>query len=91
MGYFVFSTPISYLQATSIGYQFSSLSASISRVSLFRTSYLYDPWMLPSLCYVIEDTVYTEMVKPLSVVEVAYQAIQQTTVDLDQTPSLTEF
>jgi hypothetical protein len=48
MGSFDFSTPISYLRSTPVGYQNSSPLDFTSRVTSFRTSYLHDPWMLPS-------------------------------------------
>lgn len=45
---------------------------SVMEIS-FKTSYLSDPWNLPNL----SDEKLTGMAMPLSVVEVAYKAIQE--------------
>jgi len=46
--------------------------------------------VLPSSYYSVEGHNHVGMAMPLSTVEVAYQAIQQATVDPYQAPSLTE-
>jgi hypothetical protein len=90
MGTFNFPAPISYIRATPIDYQNSSSSVPITRVGSFRTSYLEDPWVLPSPCESVKGHVHVRMAMPLSAVEVTYQAIQQATADLDQTSSWME-
>jgi hypothetical protein len=52
----------------------------------FRTLYLQDQWVLPSPCETFDGRTHARMVMPLSAVEVAYQDIQCTTIDLDKTP-----
>jgi hypothetical protein len=77
MGYFDFPTPISYIHTT-----------PINRVASFRTTYIQDPWTLPSPSNVVEGRVHIRMVEPLSAVEIAYLAIQQGTTNPDQNPMI---
>jgi hypothetical protein len=77
MGTFNFSTPISYINSI------SGESSSSLRFIPFLTSYLNDPWTLPSLAMSYEGHSHIGMEIPLSIVEIVYQAIQEATADLD--------
>jgi hypothetical protein len=61
--------------------------AEIFQVSSFRTNYFNDLWTLPSTSDSMEGIGHPGMSIPLSVVEVAYSLVQQSSVDLDPTPA----
>jgi hypothetical protein len=64
--------------------------AEIFHVSSFRTTYFQDPWTLPSPSDTMDATGHAGMYTPLSVAEVAYSSVQQTsaTPDLILAPEL---
>ena len=70
----------------------SSLGRDSSSLSLvhFRTSHLEDPWNLPSPSTLYEKSRLTKMEMPLSTVEVAYQVILDSTIDLGPSSLRTE-
>ena len=49
----------------------------LSLVQSFKTSYLDDPWILPTLLDSREDSHYSEIVLSLFASEIVYQAIHQ--------------
>jgi hypothetical protein len=55
----------------------------------FHTSYFNDPWTLPSLTASCEGQSHTGMAMPLSTVEIAYQVVLDSSVDLDLVTSQT--
>ena len=59
--------------------------AEILQISLFRMTYFYDPWNLPSPSATMEGTEHHGMAIHLSVVEVSYSIIQRASVDVDPT------
>jgi hypothetical protein len=84
MGTFNFLAPISYINAIS-----GESSSSLRSVS-FRTSYFDDPWTLPSPTMSYEGQSHIRMEMSLSAAEIAYQAIQEATVDPDPPSSWTK-
>jgi hypothetical protein len=80
MGTFNFSVPTHHI------YAMSSTSTSIENSIPFRTSYFSDSWTLPSLTSSIEGQSHAGMAMPLSVAEIAYQAILDSSTDLDHVP-----
>jgi hypothetical protein len=90
MGTFNFPAPVAYIHATPVGFKIQVPWLQVMRVTSFRTSYLQDPWVLPSPCESVDGHTHVRMAMPLSAVEVTYQAIQHTTADPDQTPAWTE-
>jgi hypothetical protein len=77
MGAFNFSTLITHINAIS-----NDSSSSLWFVH-FHTSYLNDPWTLPSLYVSYEVFSHIGMEMKLSTIEIAYQSILETTTDLD--------
>jgi hypothetical protein len=59
----------------------TSRPASEGRSFPFYTSYLSDPWTLPSPSSSSEGQLHVGMVMPLSIVEIAYQAILDSFID----------
>jgi hypothetical protein len=59
----------------------------IFKVSLFRTTYLEDPWILPSPLATMDETGNLGMSMPFSAAEVAYSLVQQASANTDLTPS----
>jgi hypothetical protein len=59
----------------------------IFQVSSFRTTYFDDPWILPSPSATMDGTGHPGMSMPLSVAEVAYSLVQQTSAHTDPTPA----
>jgi hypothetical protein len=59
----------------------------IFKVSSFGTTYFTDLWILPSLLATMEGTWHMGMFMPLSVAEVAYSLVQQTSANPDPTPT----
>jgi hypothetical protein len=80
MGRFYFMAPIHHI------YSISSRSSSSMRSIPFYTSYFNDPWTLPSLNMSFEGQSHIGMAIPVSVIEVAYQVVLNTTDDLDHCP-----
>ena len=60
--------------------------AEIFHVSSFRTTYFQDPWTLPSPSDMMDATGHADMSTPLSVAEVEYSLVQQTSATLDPIP-----
>jgi hypothetical protein len=83
MGTFNFSSLIHHI------YAMSNMAASIERSIPFCTSYFSDPWTLPSLTLSIEGQLHAGMAMPLSTIEIAYQAILDSSADPDPVPSQT--
>jgi hypothetical protein len=77
MGTFDFVAPIHHI------YAMSSRFASSMRSIPFRTSYLNDPWTLPSSTESCEGQSHTGMAMPLSTTKIAYQAFLDSSVDPD--------
>jgi hypothetical protein len=84
MGTFDFLTPIHHV------YAMSSRPASIERSIPFHTSYFSDPWTLPSLTSSIEGQSHAGMAMPLSIVDIVYQAILDSSADPDPVTSQTD-
>jgi hypothetical protein len=84
MGTFDFSAPIHHV------YAMSSRSALVGRSIPFRTSYISDPWTLPSPTSSSEGQLHVGMAIPLSAEEIAYQAILDSSVDPDPVTSQTD-
>jgi hypothetical protein len=84
MGTFDFSTMIHHV------YTMSSRPASAERSILFCTSYFIYPWTLPSSTSSIEVPLHAGMAMPLLVVKIAYQAILDSSVNLDPVTSQTD-
>ena len=61
--------------------------AEIFHVSLFRTTYFQDPWILPSPSAMMDETGHTGMSMPLSATKVVYSLVQQTSATPDSTPA----
>jgi hypothetical protein len=61
--------------------------AEIFHVSLFRTTYFQDPWILPSPSAMMDETGHSGMSMPLSAAEVAYSLVQQASSTPDPTPA----
>jgi hypothetical protein len=59
----------------------------IFQVSLFRTTYFNDPWILPSPSTIMEGIGHNGISIPLSATEVAYSLVQQASTDTDLTPA----
>jgi hypothetical protein len=81
MGTFDFMAPIHHI------YAMSSRSSSLMRFVPFCTSYFNDTWNLPSPTMSYEGQSYIGMEMPPSVVEVVYQVVINTIVDLDHVSS----
>jgi hypothetical protein len=77
MGTFNFLTLIQHV------YAMSSRHASVERSIPFRTSYIGDPWTLPSPNLLCEVHSHASMAMPLSVVEIVYQVVLDSSTDLD--------
>jgi hypothetical protein len=77
MGTFDFVAPIHHI------YAMSSRSSSSMRSIPFCTLYFNDPWTLPSLTMSCEGQSHIGMEMPLSVVEITYQVVLDSTTDLD--------
>jgi hypothetical protein len=58
----------------------------IFQVMSFRMSYFNDPWILPSPSDSMEGIGHPRMAMPLSVVEVAYNIVQQALANPDLAP-----
>jgi hypothetical protein len=84
MGTFDFMAPIHHI------YAMSSRSASSMRFIPFRTSYFNDPWTLPSSTESCEGQSHTGMAMPLSVTEIVYQVVLDSSVDPDPVTSQTD-
>jgi hypothetical protein len=84
MGTFDFVAPIHHI------YAMSSRSASSMRFVPFHTSYFNDPWTLPSPTMSCEGQSHIGMEMPLSVTEIAYQVVLDSTVDPDPVSSQTD-
>jgi hypothetical protein len=61
--------------------------AEIFHVSSFRTTYLEDPWSLPSPSTMMDEKGHSGMSMPLSAAEVAYSLVQQASSTPDMTPT----
>jgi hypothetical protein len=59
----------------------------IFQVLSFCTTYFKDPWILPSLLAMMDDTGHLSMSMPLFVAEVAYSLVQQASANTDPTPA----
>jgi hypothetical protein len=59
----------------------------IFQVSSFRMTYFDDPWILPSPSTMMDGTGHSGMSMPLSVAEVAYSLVQQTSTHTDLAPA----
>jgi hypothetical protein len=59
----------------------------IFQVSSFRTTYLNNPWILPSPLAMMEGAGHLGMSIPLSTAEVVYSLVQQALADTDPTPA----
>jgi hypothetical protein len=81
MGTFDFSTSIHHV------YAMSSRPTLVGRSIPFRTSYLGDPWTLPSLASLCEGHSHAGMAIPLSTVEIAYQVVLDSSTDLNPVTS----
>jgi hypothetical protein len=81
MGTFIFMAPVHHIYAMS-----NRPMSSMSYVP-FCTSYFNDPWTLPSLTASCEGQSHTGMDMPLSVVEMVYQDVLDSSVDLDHVTS----
>jgi hypothetical protein len=84
MGNFNFSTPIHHV------YSMSSRPALAGRSIPFHTSYISDPWTLPSLNSSWEAQSHACMAMPLSVAEIEYQAVIESSIDPDPVTSPTD-
>jgi hypothetical protein len=60
--------------------------AAIFQVASFKTSYFEDPWTLPSPSASMEGVGNLGMAMPLSIVEVAYNIVQQASTNPDLAP-----
>jgi hypothetical protein len=54
---------------------------------LFRTTYLEDPWILPSPLATMDETGNLGMPMPFSAAKVAYSLVQQASANTDLTPA----
>jgi hypothetical protein len=61
--------------------------AKIFQILSFRMTYFNDPWNIPSPSVMMEGTGHHGMAMPLSMTEVAYSTVQQSSTDLDLTPA----
>jgi hypothetical protein len=68
----------------------SSRHALAGRSIPFRTSYLSDPWTLPSPTSSSEGQLHVFMAMPLSAVEIVYQVFLDSSTDLDPVTSQTD-
>jgi hypothetical protein len=68
-------------------YTMSSRFASSMRYVPFRTSYFNDPWTLPSLNVSCEGQSHTGMAMPLSIAEIVYQVVLDSSDDPDPVTS----
>jgi hypothetical protein len=84
MGAFNFSTPNHQV------YAMSSRPISTGRSIPFRTSYFDDPWTLPSPTLSCEGQSHAGMAMPLSIAEIAYQVVLDSSVDPNPVPSPTD-
>jgi hypothetical protein len=84
MGTFDFSTPNHHI------YAMSSSPASTERSIPFRTSYFSDPWTLPSPTSSCEGQSHVGMAMPLSITEIMYQFVLDSSIDLDLVTSKTD-
>jgi hypothetical protein len=87
MGNFNIPTLIAYICSTLVFFQELSPLDPVMRVTLFRKSYLQDPWVLPLSSKSVDGFTHVEMPMSLFATEIAYQTIQHNTVDLDQNPA----
>jgi hypothetical protein len=81
MGIFDFSTSNHHV------YAMYSRPSSTKRSIPFCTSYFSDPWTLPSLNSSCEGQSHVGMDMPLSVAEIAYQSVLNSSADLDPVTS----
>jgi hypothetical protein len=84
MGTFNFSAPNHQV------YAMCSRSVSTGRSIPFCTSYFDDLWTLPSPTLSCEGQSHAGMAMPLSATEITYQAILNSSMDLDPIPSPTD-
>jgi hypothetical protein len=77
MGTFDFSASIHHV------YTMSSRPSSVGRSIPFHTSYIGDPWTLPSLNSSCEGQSHAGMAMPLSPVEIVYQVVIDSSTDPD--------
>ena len=84
MGTFDFSTLIHHV------YAMSCRPASIGRSIPFLTSYLSDPWTLPSLTSSREGQLHAGMAMPLLTTKIAYQVVLDSSIDPDPVTSQTD-
>jgi hypothetical protein len=84
MGTFDFMAPIHHI------YTMSSRPVSSKRSVPFRTSYFNDPWTLPSLTASCEGQSHARMSMPLSVAEIAYQDVLDSSADPNPITSQTD-
>jgi hypothetical protein len=71
-------------------YAMSSRPVSSERFVPFCTSYFNDPWTLPSSTSSCEGQSHAGMAMPLSAVEIVYQVVLDSSVDLDPITSPTD-
>jgi hypothetical protein len=81
MGTFYFVAPIHHI------YAMSSRSASSMRSVPFYTSYFNVPWTLPSSTVSCEGHSHTGMAMPLLAVGIVYQAVLDSSANLDHVTS----
>jgi hypothetical protein len=60
--------------------------AKIFQMLSFRTTYFHDPWNIPSPSTSMKEIGHSGMAIPLSMIEVAYNIVQQASSDPDLTP-----
>jgi hypothetical protein len=84
---FNFPTPIAYICSTLVFFKDLIPTDMVVRVTLFITSCLQDPWVLPFPCESVDGCTHVEMAMPLFVAEITYHTIQHNTTDPDQTPT----
>jgi hypothetical protein len=84
MGTFDFSAPNHQV------YSMSSRSVSTARSVAFCTSYFDDLWTLPSPTLSCEGKLHAGMAMPLLAAEITYQAILNSSANLDPIPSPTD-
>jgi hypothetical protein len=82
MGTFYYPPPHGDVQFISTHHK-----AEIFHVSSFRMTYFQDPWILPSPSATMDETGHDGMSMPLSVAEVVYSLVQQTSAAPDPTPT----
>lgn len=79
MGTFNIPSPVLFIGSSST---LVKKEAPVSVIQYFKTNYLDDPWVLSNPSNLREECQYPETTLPLSAADIAYQVIQQNTVEI---------